>query len=55
MGTAVIGGIAAASAIAIFIIPALFYVIEKIGGAKHEQVKMPLPATPDAHAAAGDD
>jgi HAE1 family hydrophobic/amphiphilic exporter-1 len=55
MGTAVIGGIAAASAIAIFIIPALFYVIEKIG-TKHKDVKVSLPTTPDAHAAAaGDD
>src|SRR6202008_5030350 len=55
MGTAVIGGIAAASAIAIFIIPALFYVIERIGGAKHE-ANVSLPATPEARAAsAGDD
>ena len=36
MGSAVIGGMTAASAIAIFIIPALFYVVEKLGGAKHE-------------------
>ena len=55
MGTAVIGGIAAASAIAIFIIPALFYVIERIGGAKHEAADVSVPAT-GAHAAtAGDD
>jgi HAE1 family hydrophobic/amphiphilic exporter-1 len=55
MGTAVIGGIAAASAIAIFIIPALFYVIEKIG-TKHKEVRVSLPTTPGAHAAAaGDD
>jgi HAE1 family hydrophobic/amphiphilic exporter-1 len=33
MGTAVIGGMSAASGIAIFIIPALFYVIEKWSGA----------------------
>jgi hydrophobic/amphiphilic exporter-1 (mainly G- bacteria), HAE1 family len=33
MGTAVIGGMAAASAIAIFIIPALFYLTERLGGA----------------------
>jgi HAE1 family hydrophobic/amphiphilic exporter-1 len=39
MGTAVIGGMTAASAIAIFIIPALFYVVEKLGGAKHEPSK----------------
>jgi hydrophobic/amphiphilic exporter-1 (mainly G- bacteria), HAE1 family len=36
MGTVVIGGMAAAIGIAIFIIPALFYVVEKLGGAKHE-------------------
>lgn len=35
-GTAVIGGMLAASAIAIFIIPALFYMIERLGGAKVE-------------------
>ena len=39
MGTAVIGGMVAASGIAIFIIPALFYVVEKIGGAEREQLK----------------
>jgi hydrophobe/amphiphile efflux-1 (HAE1) family protein len=38
MGTAVIGGMLAASAIAIFIIPALFYMIERLGGAKVEGV-----------------
>jgi hydrophobic/amphiphilic exporter-1 (mainly G- bacteria), HAE1 family len=36
MGTAVIGGMLAASAIAIFIIPSLFYMIERLGGAKVE-------------------
>ena len=39
MGTAVIGGMVAASGIAIFIIPALFYGIEKISGAEREQLK----------------
>jgi Cu/Ag efflux pump CusA len=39
MGTAVIGGMTASSAIAVFIIPALFYVVEKLGGAKHEAQK----------------
>jgi HAE1 family hydrophobic/amphiphilic exporter-1 len=38
MGTAVIGGMLAASAIAIFIIPALFYMIERLGGAKVEGI-----------------
>ena len=45
MGSAVIGGMLAASFIAIFIIPALFYMIERLGGAKNEQVKAPF-ATP---------
>ena len=35
MGFAVIGGMSAASFIAIFLIPATFYVVEKLGGAKH--------------------
>ena len=43
MGTAVIGGMTAASAIAIFIIPALFYMIERLGGASVEGIKSKLP------------
>jgi len=39
MGSAVIGGMSAASAIAIFIIPALFYGVEKVTGGKHEAPK----------------
>jgi HAE1 family hydrophobic/amphiphilic exporter-1 len=54
MGTAVVGGMAAASGIAIFIIPALFYLVEKLGGAKHEGSQVILPAAP-AHGRAGDD
>jgi HAE1 family hydrophobic/amphiphilic exporter-1 len=46
MGTAVIGGMTAASAIAIFIIPALFYMIERLGGARVEGLKAPQPGTP---------
>jgi len=42
MGTAVIGGMLAASFIAIFFIPALFYMIERLGGAQSEQAKTPL-------------
>ena len=42
MGTAVIGGMTAASAIAIFIIPALFYMIERLGGASVEGMKSKL-------------
>jgi len=54
MGTAVVGGMTAASAIAIFIIPALFYLVEKLGGAKHE-AKLTISATPEPGHAAGDD
>ncbi len=36
MGTAVIGGMLAASFIAIFIIPALFYIVERFSGARVE-------------------
>jgi HAE1 family hydrophobic/amphiphilic exporter-1 len=51
MGTAVIGGMLFSSAIAIFVIPALFYVVEKLsgGGKGHEkpaEEKRPLePST----------
>jgi HAE1 family hydrophobic/amphiphilic exporter-1 len=44
MGTAVIGGMLAASAIAIFIIPALFYMLERLGGASVEGFKAAKPA-----------
>jgi HAE1 family hydrophobic/amphiphilic exporter-1 len=56
MGSAVIGGMTAASAIAIFIIPALFYLVEKLAGAKHGPAGAPVP-TPQQFrvAAAGDD
>jgi HAE1 family hydrophobic/amphiphilic exporter-1 len=46
MGTAVIGGMTAASGIAIFIIPALFYLVEKLGGAKHQAITLPITAAP---------
>jgi HAE1 family hydrophobic/amphiphilic exporter-1 len=41
MGTAVIGGMLFSSAIAIFVIPALFYVIEKLSGSRHAPAAMP--------------
>jgi hydrophobic/amphiphilic exporter-1 (mainly G- bacteria), HAE1 family len=41
MGTVVIGGMLASSAISIFIIPALFYVVERFGTAKHLQPRIP--------------
>jgi hydrophobic/amphiphilic exporter-1 (mainly G- bacteria), HAE1 family len=46
MGTAVIGGMVAASGIAIFIIPALFYIVEKLGGNEHKFANVPLAPTP---------
>ncbi len=39
MGFAVIGGMGAASFIAIFFIPVMFYVVEKLGGGKHAAAK----------------
>jgi HAE1 family hydrophobic/amphiphilic exporter-1 len=47
MGTTVIGGMLAASAIGIFFIPAIFYVVEKVSGAKRKAV----PATGAADSA----
>jgi HAE1 family hydrophobic/amphiphilic exporter-1 len=41
MGTAVIGGMLAASGIAIFVIPALFVVIEKLTGKKRAEGPIP--------------
>ena len=45
MGFTVIGGMLAASFIAIFLIPVIFYVIEKLGGEKHSALK-PAETTP---------
>ena len=39
MGFTVIGGMGAASFLAIFLIPVTFYVVEKLGGAKHAPAK----------------
>jgi len=47
MGTAVFGGMLAASLIAIFFIPVSFYVVERLSGAeKHETPPAPQPAPP---------
>ncbi|HXI72902.1 MAG TPA: multidrug efflux RND transporter permease subunit [Verrucomicrobiae bacterium] len=50
MGCTVIGGMLAASCIAIFLIPVIFYIIEKLGGEKHSAIKpaesKPAPAVP---------
>ena len=49
MGFTVIGGMLAASGIAIFLIPVLFYIVEKVsgGGKGHAPPAQPLPATAD--------
>jgi hydrophobic/amphiphilic exporter-1 (mainly G- bacteria), HAE1 family len=47
MGTAVIGGMLAASAIGIFFIPAIFYLVEKWSGAGKEHAAAPVPASPE--------
>jgi multidrug efflux pump subunit AcrB len=46
MGTTVIGGMIAASAIGIFFVPAIFYVVEKWSGAGKEPASGIVPATP---------
>jgi HAE1 family hydrophobic/amphiphilic exporter-1 len=56
MGTAVIGGMLAASALGIFFIPAVFYVVERLsaGRAGTPSISGAIPA-PDPNPAAGDD
>jgi hydrophobic/amphiphilic exporter-1 (mainly G- bacteria), HAE1 family len=46
MGTTVIGGMIAASALGIFFIPAIFYLVEKWSGADKESAAGSLPAEP---------
>jgi HAE1 family hydrophobic/amphiphilic exporter-1 len=46
MGTTVIGGMAAASGIGIFLVPAIFYLVEKISGAARQPVAPLLPPEP---------
>ncbi len=47
MGTTVIGGMMAASAIAIFFIPVIFYLVEKLsGGTRHNLAESPASAAP---------
>src|ERR1051325_12080990 len=45
MGTTVIGGMAAASGIGIFLVPAIFYLVEKVSGAT-QHVAAVLPPRP---------
>jgi HAE1 family hydrophobic/amphiphilic exporter-1 len=53
MGTAVIGGMLAASSIGIFFVPAIFYLVEKWSAGK-EPALGTLPAAPAAHPQPGD-
>jgi HAE1 family hydrophobic/amphiphilic exporter-1 len=46
MGTTVIGGMLAASLIGIFLVPAIYFMVEKWSGAREDQVAGALPATP---------
>ena len=46
MGTTVIGGMMASSAIGIFFVPAIFYLVEKWSGAAKEQAQAALPQAP---------
>jgi len=46
MGTTVIGGMLAASAIGIFFVPAIFFLVEKWSGASKERIAAALPGTP---------
>jgi len=46
MGTTVIGGMVAASALGIFFVPAIFYLVEKWSGAGKEPASGSLPAAP---------
>ena len=46
MGTTVIGGMVAASGIGIFLIPAIFYIVEKVSGATVRPVLPVLPPRP---------
>jgi len=47
MGTTVIGGMLAASAVGIFFVPAIFYIVEKWSGAGKETTPGMLPASPE--------
>ncbi len=46
MGTTVIGGMIAASAVGIFFVPGIFYLVEKLSGAGRQPASETLPATP---------
>jgi multidrug efflux pump subunit AcrB len=46
LGTAVIGGMLAASAIGVFFIPVIFYLVEKWSGGGRQDAPAPLPGAP---------
>jgi HAE1 family hydrophobic/amphiphilic exporter-1 len=46
MGTTVIGGMAAASGIGIFLVPAIFYLVEKVSGLAARRPTPVLPPEP---------
>jgi HAE1 family hydrophobic/amphiphilic exporter-1 len=48
LGSTVIGGMIAASAIAIFLIPVTFYVIERIAAGRKQKASSPKVAKPHA-------
>jgi HAE1 family hydrophobic/amphiphilic exporter-1 len=54
IGTTVIGGMLAASVIAIFLVPAIFYLVEKWSGAGQERAPAVLPGTPAPAEGQGD-
>jgi len=47
MGTIVIGGMLSASLLAIFLIPVMFYVVEKLGGAERRRAEAAAAKVPD--------
>ena len=46
MGTTVIGGMLAASLIGIFLVPAIFYLVERLSGAVPQTAPAMLPSEP---------
>jgi multidrug efflux pump subunit AcrB len=54
MGTTVIGGMVAGSALGIFFVPAIFYLVEKVSGAGKQSAPGALRATSELEPAPGD-
>jgi HAE1 family hydrophobic/amphiphilic exporter-1 len=54
MGTAVIGGMLAASSVDILLVPAIFYLVEKWSGAGREHAASGAPQAPSPSPAPGD-